>query len=504
MNSRSEYVNQKNFIQWDVRNLFPVIDEIHSIETVMEKVQHQQYLDKTEDVYRLNLVSEKGIFNDLNQILKLDNENLRGIGWACLGGIHTFNGNYKKAFMSFNMALDLPVTNDIKAYIFTELSNLLRKLGYFRECISILKQAQSLAENEKMLWRIKTYTGLCYRTDDPPYSLNLLKKSMHHYEKTREYYRLVNVLRHVAGIYLSRKDFTTAENYQNQATEIIVEKSVLIYEMDIMNDKGWLLIAKKEYDNARELFIKLMQNDLSPYLQSLALQNLGYLEFECKNYRAATNYHSQSLQIANRYEMRDMAFEDYYKLGLSHEKLGEVGLAEHFYYEGYTSLRSELDLGIRISGFRRRLLEAYIHFLSNNQRVPTIDPLKESLSFTDGKTMKQIREVFHKGLLTIHIQQTKNANELCNRLKINPRTFFLHQKKLELRRGVYDESQFENPHFKQYVESLTPFTWKETNLQFEEDLFRYLLSKYQHNKKKIAQVLQVSYQHVVQKTGKLI
>ena len=402
------------------------------------------------------------------------------------------------------MALDLPVTNDVKAYIYTELSNLTRKLGYFRECITILDQAQSLAENEKILWRIKTYTGLYYKSVDYQYALDILKTSMNHYEQSREYYRLVNVLRHLAIIYINHEDFKTAEYYQNRATEIIVEKSVLIYKMDVMNDKGWLLIAKKEYDQARELFFKLLQQDLSYYLQSLALQNLGYLEFECQNYRAAIKYHSQSLQIANRFEMRDMAFEDYYKLGLCHEKLGEIGLAEHFYNDGYTALGPELDLGLRISGYRRKLLDTYVHFLRNNQRMPTINPINDSLSFIDGKTMKQIREVFHQGLLTIHMQQTKNANELCKRLKINTRTFFLHQKKLGLKRGVSNDSQFENPHFKRYVQSLVQFTWKETNQQFEEDLFRYLLSKYQHNKKKIAQVLQVSYQHVVQKTGDLI
>ena len=259
MNSRSQHVNQKNPIQWDIRNIFPIIDEIHPQENVIEKVQIQQYLDKAEDVYRLNLISEKGIIDDLNNILKLDDENLRGISWACLGGIHTFNGNYKKAFMSFNMALDLPVTNDVKAYIYTELSNLTRKLGYFRECITILDQAQSLAENEKILWRIKTYTGLYYKSVDYQYALDILKTSMNHYEQSREYYRLVNVLRHLAIIYINHEDFKTAEYYQNRATEIIVEKSVLIYKMDVMNDKGWLLIAKKEYDQARELFFKLLQ-----------------------------------------------------------------------------------------------------------------------------------------------------------------------------------------------------------------------------------------------------
>ena len=500
---KSENKHQKNLIQWDIRNIFPIINETHSPEKIIEKVHIQQYLEKTEEIYLLNLVTTKGAIDDLNHILMIDNENYRGIALACLGGIHTFNGNYKKAFISFNMALDLPVTDDVKAYIFTELSNLLRKLGYFRECISVLKQAEKVAENEKLIWRIKTYIGFCYKSIDPQYSLSLLKNSISHYKMTKENFRLANIFRHIAGIHLSLEDFTTADRYQNQAMEIAIENSILGYETDVLNDKGWLLISKKEFDKARKLFLELTSKDLTPYQLSLALQNLGYLEFECQNYRTAINYHSQSLQLTRRFEMRDMAFEDYYKLGLCYEKLAEFGLAEHFYQEGYKLLKPEFDLGIPLREYRRKVPEAYIHFLGNNQRMPSLDPFKESLEFTIDKTMREIRKIFHKAFLTSQMKRTKNAPQLCSQLKIDTRTFFLHQKKLGLKRGVYDDSQFKNRHFKDYIDSLAHFSWKEANQHFEDNLFQHLLSRYQYNKKKIADVLQVSYQQVVQKTRSL-
>jgi len=50
------------------------------------------------------------------------------------------------------------------------------------------------------------------------------------------------------------------------------------------------------------------------------------------------------------------------------------------------------------------------------------------------------------------------------------------------------------------VESLIPLTWREGNRKFENDLFSYLLAKYQNNKKKLAEVLGVSYGQVVMKT----
>ena len=77
----------------------------------------------------------------------------------------------------------------------------------------------------------------------------------------------------------------------------------------------------------------------------------------------------------------------------------------------------------------------------------------------------------------------------------------LYQKRLVLKWGaVHMTSSDVNPYFSQYLESLTPLTWREGNRKFENDLFSYLLAKYQNNKKKLAEVLEVSYGQVAQKT----
>ena len=89
---------------------------------------------------------------------------------------------------------------------------------------------------------------------------------------------------------------------------------------------------------------------------------------------------------------------------------------------------------------------------------------------------------------------------LCKALDFDTRTYFLYQKKLNSTRGKYDDSLFKNQYFRQYIETLLPYTWREANHRFEEDLFTYLLEKYQHNKKKIAEILDVSYPQVVMKT----
>ena len=160
-----------------------------------------------------------------------------------------------------------------------------------------------------------------------------------------------------------------------------------------------------------------------------------------------------------------------------------------------------MDLGLPIRGYRKVVLDSYIKFLSDNQKLPYVNSHDEALRFVIGKSLQEIRNVFHKGLLTMQIRRYKNAPVLCKALDIDTRTYFLYQKKLNLKRGKFDETQFDDQHFRQYIESLLPYTWREANHKFEVDLFEYLMEKYQHNKKKIAEVLDVSYPQVVMKTS---
>ncbi len=500
MDSRNKLITIDNKIARDIRNLFPEIKEPVKPEQLVSNIIVDQYLEKTAEIIQLNLIASGEPLKDLSQILKIDDFNLQGMAWASIGGIHTFNGNYKNAFTSFNMALDLNVGNNVKSYIYTELSNLLRKLGYTKESIAILKATTSLSTNEQLNWRINHLLGLCYKFSDPELSLKLVTESAEYYLKTDEYFRYAIALRHIGGLHADKNLFHKAEECYQIATKIAKKHSLIQIEYEIINDIGWLKIQKKEYGKAQSIFLDLVKQELPSYQLSLALQNLGYLEFEQGNFRSAINYHSQSLQLNLKFDMRDMAFEDYYKLGNAYEKLKEEGLAYHFYSQGYDLLQTEIDLGLPILGYRKIVMNSYIDFLSNNQKLPYVNSRDEALRFVIGKSMKEIRDIFHTALLTMQIRRHKNAPVLCKALDIDTRTYFLYQKKLNLKRGHFNDNIFSSQYFRQYIEALQPYTWREANNRFEENLFQFLMEKYQHNKKKIAEVLKVSYPQVVMKT----
>ena len=90
---------------------------------------------------------------------------------------------------------------------------------------------------------------------------------------------------------------------------------------------------------------------------------------------------------------------------------------------------------------------------------------------------------------------------MCQRLEIEPRTYFLHQKKLGLHRGPGIPDYIENnPYFVRYLDSIADMDWRGANQKFETDLFTFLLKHHQHNKKSIADSLKISYQQVLLKT----
>lgn len=413
--------------------------------------------------------------------------------------LHT--GNYVKAFSCFHRALSLVTLPEYRAIVCSQLSNLLRKLGYQNQAVAILDQAMRLTKDDDLLWKIRTQKALCYNQTDHKLAVQLLSEPLRHYDSQRNHVKVGRIKRHLGLIYVDLRDFQKAKKYFDEATEIAIEQGLMVQENEVMNDRGWMLIQQKQYEKARDVFDSLVKKELPPYKLSLALQNIGYLEYERRDYREAIKYHIQSLQLTTLYEMRDMAFEDYYKLGLCHEKLGEIALASHFFSTGYQELAKEVKMGLPILGYREKLLNAYVEFLKRNQRIPHLDLEEEIFGFAMDKSLKQIREVFRKSLLTLHLERTKNAPEMCKHLKIDNRTYFLYQKRLGLKRGKPRKGLLlDNPHFSQYIESLTSLPWREANKKFEQDLFAYLMAKYQHHKTRVAEALDVSYAQVVLKT----
>lgn len=494
-----------NQISFDIRNILPPVNEKIKPEELIDKVPINQYLEKADEINQLNLGNSNELLEDISYITKVDDENLKAIGLGCLTGIHTFNGNYKKAITSITQALNLNLEDEVYAYILTEYANILRQLKRIDESLAVLDQALRITENEKLKWRITTYQGYCLRYTNKQKSLDLLRKATRYYLDQKEHARFTTILRHIGLIYLQYNNFKQAKKYIAEAKTLARRYTFKSIYWDILNDQGWINIREKKYDKAREIFNQLIEIEKDPYIDSLVIQNLAYIEFEEGNYYEAIEYHKKSFGITSKYEIFEMLFEDYYKLGLCHERIGDYRRAEQYYANGYKQLQDErAQLGVvLLSGYRSNLIDQYMQFLSYKPDIVHVGNHTKTFSFIENKTYNEILGIFQKHLLLLHRSKNKTIKELCEKLKISLRLYFVYQKRFGISESNININNLENQHFTNYLYSMLHKDWRTAIKQFDSDLYKYLLSKHKYNKTKIADSLDVTILTVINKTSEI-
>lgn len=494
-----------NQINYDIRHILPTVVENIPTENLITNILREQYLEKADEINQLNLGNAGSLSEDLTSILNVDDNNLKGIGLASVAGIHTYNGNYKNALAGLNEALNLKVHDDVKAYIFTEYANLLRMLKRTDEALIIFNRASELTSNENLKWRINTYIGYTLQYIDSVKALKILNKSADFYLKNTNYTKYTTVLRHIGLIYSFNNNFKSAKKYFSVVNNIATQYSLDSVINDTDNDLGWLSLQQGKFNEAKDIFMDLLNREIDSYSRSLVFQNLGVLEFNRENYSESIKFHCNSLEITSKYDMYEMLIEDYYRIGLSYENIGSYKLAEKYYREGYNLLKSERnELGIiLLTGYRKVLIDNYIRFLESKPFVPSAGLHNETFEFTKGKNYKNILDVFQENLLKIHRRRNKTIEQLCKSLDISLRLYFVYQNRFGLSREKMKEIPNINPHFRNYLFSLVNSDWRTAKNQFDNDLYRFLLAKHGHNKTNIANILDVSNLTVIKKTAKL-
>ena len=494
-----------NQISFDIRRILPNVNEIIKPEELIQNINIEQFLLKADEINQLNLANADGLTKDIYYLLKVDDNNLKGIGYACLSSIHTFNGNYKKAIFGINKALDLNVNKKVYAYILIEYANLLRQLLRTDEALAVLNKVLDQTNDQKLKWRIITYQGYCYKYTNKSYSLDLLNKAANHYADAQEYSRYSTILRHISLLHIHYNEFDLAKNLLLKAKNIADHYQLRVILQVIRIDTGWLSIKEKKHDDARKIFLELLKEDLVPYMKSLVLQNLGVLEFELKNYKAVINYYKKSLIINKEFEIYEMLFEDYYKLGLTNERIGEYKKAKHYYSEGYEYLleeRKQLNI-ILLAGYRGLLLDNYIRFLSDLPSITSVREHPKTFEFANGKSYKEILNIFQMNLLILHRKRENTIEGLCKILNISLRLYFVYQKRFELSIASKKSTNINNPHFSSYLLSMLSLDWHSAKNKFDNDLYSFLLHKHKFSKTNIAKILGVSNLTVIKKTAKI-
>jgi len=498
-------VNLMNHINLDIRQIIPSSGEELTPAEITSNIAYEQYLDKSNEINELNINNVGKISDNLSDLIKTDDDNLKGIAYASIAGIYNYNGNFKNSLASLNSAANLKVNKDVKALIFFEYGNLLRLLNRPEESIAIFNESLKLTENENLKWQINTYIGYTLKYAESNKALKLLNKSADYYLKNTNFNKYSTVLRHIGMIYGHLEEYKKAKKYVNLVKKIAAQYSLEYVKKEADNDFAWYLVKEKNYKEAKKIFSDLVENCDNPYLKSLIYQNLAVIEFELDHYSQSINFQKYSLELTSKYQMHDLQFEDYFKIGLAYEKLGDYGNAKKYYKDGFDLLQQERkELGvILLTGYRKSLMDNYIRFMSEQPQIPTAALHDKTFGFTNGKPYRDILDVFQENLLKIHRRINKTIEQLCKSLNISLRLYFVYQNRFGLTRLQMKEEPDVNPHFKNYLFSLVDLDWKSAKNKFDTDLYRFLLIKHNHNKTNIAKILDVSNLTVIKKTAEL-
>jgi DNA-binding NtrC family response regulator len=107
-------------------------------------------------------------------------------------------------------------------------------------------------------------------------------------------------------------------------------------------------------------------------------------------------------------------------------------------------------------------------------------------------------------LLILHKKRENTIGGLCKKLNISLRLYFVYQKRFKLSIASKKSTNINNPHFSSYLLSMLSLDWHSAINKFDNDLYSFLLRKYEFNKTNIAKILGVSNLTVIKKTAKII
>lgn len=203
--------------------------------------------------------------------------------------------------------------------------------------------------------------------------------------------------------------------------------------------------------------------------------------------------------------MSDMLYEDHYRLGACYENIGDYQKAYKYYNDGYKLLLEERNqLGLSItSGFREELENNYIKFISAKTLITHVRKHSETFNFAKGKTYEEILNYFQKYLLVLHRSRHDTIEDVCNTLGISLRLYYVYSSKYFISVEAFDKLPKISIHFRRYLFSLLGMDWRSAKYKFDQDLYSFLLQKYQYNKTRIANIIKVSVLTVIKKTANL-
>ncbi len=453
------------------------------------------------------------------QLDDIDDIDTRVLILTGLGKRFLLEGNMKRSFSYFNQAKSIIDTKgkflhpDVIAFYYSEYNQLFSVFGDNDNMVFCVRRALQYAKSKKMisLVKYKQYLNVSNRDDNDLLDMITYVDKLKSVDKYSIY--VIGLFR-VGIIFREKNDFKNAKYYFQLSLKESQKLGMKHTEFNIHNSMGYLFIRQGQLSQGIDYLRKYKDDTESHTTRTLMIENIAYAYYLMSDYATAAEEFLEAYNTAKiNGVIQQLPIQCYY-LGKCHEKLDQHRQALSYYKLGYDHSQEQLKMGFSYSADRKKAMETYTKYVEQIAFNKIKEQPKENMfQFALGKTWRDIHTLFQYNYVMVNIRKSNDLKAFLTAMKMKESTYFAMRTRLSKQGfvipNIKDSSKPYQPEYKlesliSYIETnLTELGWKDANQRFEKDMFRFLYQHYGFQKKRLEDILQLSYPSVWMKLKKL-
>ena len=399
--------------------------------------------------------------------------------------------------------------NDVKAFLYYEKAILAAKIGDQQVEFDTIDTARNLTSIENLKLAIALFStrfSITYFTGKLSSYISLIEQI-----ESQGLFPLACIGWRKAGIF-ARKMGNKAESmkWSAKALRLAIDYDLGILHTQIRISQAVSAYNWSDHDHARELFAQIAKDNPDSVHQAIINENLAVMSQKENDTETAIALIEQALALTMPLDHITMIPAETLFLGEQYENyIKDLDQAEHYYRIGYEHAIRYAEHGISLTGDRKKVVDAYTELLQKKHKSTSQTGMSQSarFSFAEGKSWKEIKDIFHHQLILYHSKATLNKKQIARSLDMPPTTLYSLQTRLEDRGYLLPTKDETFPDtlepVQSYIEAHKELSWNEVNEIFEREIIHYLYEKYGYNKQRMAKVLNLSYPALLNKTREL-
>lgn len=397
---------------------------------------------------------------------------------------------------------------EVKAFFHYEKAVLETKIKNFSDAYASCVTSHELTKNDNFLLA----TTLLQRRLEVVY----LSKNLDRFIQALEKVEIASLTPlacmgwRMAGIYARQRGLNSdSKSYTSKALKMAEENNLALLHKQVIISQAVSARTWGEHDRARQLLEQVEIEGPDDVHQAIVNEILAVMEEKDGNREQAISLVKDALKITTQLDHVTMVPDETLYLGEQFEKhYKDLDQAEHYYQIGYEHAIRYAEHGISLTVERKQVVDAYLNILKTKKRSTgstTTSPNR--FSFAEGKSWKQIKDIFQHQLILYHSGDSLNSKKMAKKMNMPATTLYSLQSRLVERgyllpkSGVKPEDKIDA--IQDYIDNKQELSWTEINAIFEREIMHYLYEKYGYNKQRMAAILKLSYPALINKTRQL-